>query len=124
MAHSEQYERGLRHLRQAFPDIEERLSDVIPHGELGRRTVEWIYADLHGRPQLGFRDRELVTITVLTTLGGCEDLLADHVELGRKAGLSAEEILEAILQCAAYAGIPRAIQASRRAVRTLHDQGA
>lgn len=113
------YDLGKARLRAVLPDADDRMAKLIPHPDLERYIVEWVYGDLHDRTELSARDRELVTITVLATLGGCDDLLAGHVDFGRRAGLRPQEILEAILQCAAYAGIPRAIKASQAARRVL-----
>jgi 4-carboxymuconolactone decarboxylase len=116
------YELGLQRLRDALPDADAQLARNIPHPDLARFTIRTVYGELHARPTLTARDRELITLTVLATLGGCEQLLAGHVILARRCGLTREEILEAFLQCAAYAGVPRAIQATRCAVRVLDAQ--
>ncbi|MGW7514493.1 carboxymuconolactone decarboxylase family protein [Streptomyces sp. NPDC054796] len=116
---SELYEAGMARLRTVLPDADERVAQAIPHADLARYTVESVYGTLHSRPALGPRDRELITVCVLTTLGGCDELLAGHVEQAYAAGLAPEEILETILQCGAYAGVPRAIQASRQAMKVL-----
>ncbi|MGC4769002.1 hypothetical protein ACLQ25_08450 [Micromonospora sp. DT44] len=74
MAGDEQYERGLEALRQADggagQKLLEALADVSP--ELSRRSVAWSYGDLYVRPQLARRDRELLTLGILTGLGDAD----------------------------------------------------
>lgn len=57
---------------------------------------------------LAWRERSLVVITCLATLGGAEDRLASHLRWGLRNGLTVTEIDEALRVLAAYAGYPRA----------------
>lgn len=85
------------------------LSDVCP--ALGDHIVSSVYGDLHQRSELDPAERELITLTTLVTLGGCERELRLHAEVGLAAGLSPARIVEAMLHVAAYAGVPRALNA-------------
>ena len=58
------------------------------------------------------RSRQLVTIGVLTALGGCEPQLRIHIGAALNVGLTREEIVEAILHASVYAGFPRALNAT------------
>uniref|UniRef100_UPI002FDB88A2 carboxymuconolactone decarboxylase family protein n=1 Tax=Dyella sp. TaxID=1869338 RepID=UPI002FDB88A2 len=108
-------ERGNALFRQLAPDVAQHLEQVFQHHpDLLQLGVEYVYGTLHARPQLNTRDREIVSIAVITTLGGCDEPLAAHVKLGLGAGLSEQEIREVVLQCSAYAGFPRAISAMRK----------
>lgn len=108
-------ERGTVLFRTLAPDVAQHLEVLFQrHPDLLHLGVEYVYGTLHARPQLNARDREIVSIAVITALGGCEEPLAAHVKLGLGAGLSKEEIREIVLQCSAYAGFPRAISAMRK----------
>jgi len=87
-------------------------------GALGSYAVDYVMGDLWSRPQLAPRDRSLVVIAVLASMGSTEELAA-HVEIGLNHGLSREEIDEIVLQVAAYAGYPMAMAASRVVERTF-----
>jgi 4-carboxymuconolactone decarboxylase len=87
-------------------------------GALGSHAVDYVMGDLWSRPQLAPRDRSLVVIAVLASMGSTEELGA-HVEIGLNHGLSREEIDEVVLQVAAYAGYPMAMAASRVVERTF-----
>jgi 4-carboxymuconolactone decarboxylase len=83
------------------------LADVAP--ELGRFIVEFAYGEVHSRPGLDHRQRSLVAISVLSGIGGCDAALTLHLHGALNVGLRPEEIVEAVTQCAVYAGFPRAL---------------
>jgi 4-carboxymuconolactone decarboxylase len=85
---------------------------VRRHGALGSFAMDYVLGDLWCRPQLSRRDRSLIVITYLATLGSTEELAA-HVRNGLNHGLSRSEIEEIVLQVAAYAGYPTALPAAR-----------
>ena len=70
------------------------------------------FGDVYSRPGLEPRSRQLVTIGVLTALGGCEPQLRIHIGAALNVGLTREEIIEAILHASVYAGFPRALNAT------------
>jgi 4-carboxymuconolactone decarboxylase len=107
---SERRERGLARLAELGdePGGEEFLARI---GDLGDWVVDFVFGDVHSRPGLGARERELVSVAVLTTLGGAEPQVRAHVRALRALDVSFAEIEEAILQTAPYAGFPRAINA-------------
>jgi 4-carboxymuconolactone decarboxylase len=73
--------------------------------------VEWCFGEVHTRPGLDARERELVILACLVTLGGCEPQVAAHIQALRALEVPFGEIEEAILQTTPYAGVPRAINA-------------
>ena len=50
--------------------VVESLNDISP--ELGHQIVAWAFGDMYSRPGLPPRDSQLVTLGMLTALGGCE----------------------------------------------------
>jgi 4-carboxymuconolactone decarboxylase len=87
-------------------------------GALGSFAVDYVMGDLWSRPQLAPRDRSLVVIAVLASMGSQEELAA-HVRIGLNHGLAREEVDEVVLQVAGYAGYPMAMAASRVVERTF-----
>jgi 4-carboxymuconolactone decarboxylase len=73
--------------------------------------VEWTFGEVHTRPGLSARDREMVILACLVTLGGCEPQVAAHIQALRAIEVGFDEIEETILQTTPYAGVPRAINA-------------
>ncbi|ENH5012769.1 carboxymuconolactone decarboxylase family protein [Klebsiella pneumoniae] len=66
--------------------------------------------------------REIATIAALTALGNAEPQLKVHIAAGLNVGLTQEEITEAIMQMAVYAGFPAALNGlfAARAVFAAH----
>lgn len=72
--------------------------------------TRYAWGDVWSRPGLTRRDRSIVTLAALVTLGA-EHEIAMHVRAARRNGLSADEIGEVLLHTALYAGLPRANRA-------------
>ena len=101
-------QRGLARLAELDdePGGEKFLANL---GDLGDYTVDFAFGDVHCREGLSVRDRELVILAVLTSLGGLDPQVRAHVRAARAAGASDREIEETIIQTTPYAGFPRAI---------------
>lgn len=125
MNREQQYEHGLTVLRQidgqAGQNVVDSLADVSP--ELAHQVVAWAFGEMYSRPGLAPRDRQLVTLGVLTALGGCEPQLGVHVNAALNVGLTPAEITEALLHAAVYCGMPRALNATFAAKRVFADRG-
>jgi 4-carboxymuconolactone decarboxylase len=84
------------------------FADVAP--VLGR-SVGTAFGTIISRPDLDLRTRELTTVAVLATLGGCEPQVAFHVGAALRAGATGQEVVEVLTQVSVYAGVPRALNA-------------
>lgn len=73
---------------------------------------------LWSRPNWNKRERSIVTIALLAALGH-EDEVAMHVRATANTGATEEDICEALMHVAIYAGVPAANTAFRIAKRTL-----
>jgi len=107
------FERGLCRLREidgsAGEAVVESLRDIAP--DLGRYIIEFGFGDIYSRPGLTLPQRELVTIAALAALGNARPQLKVHIHAACNVGLSREEIVEALIQVAVYAGFPAALNA-------------
>ena len=97
------------------PGCEEFLARM---GDMGDWLVDFVFCDVHSRPELGARERELIILAALTTLGSSDPQVRAHVRALRAIDVPFAEIEEAILQTAPYAGFPRAINA----LKVLRDE--
>ena len=79
-------------------------------GEFMQILQGYIFGDVCYTGSLDNRLRELVTVTVLTTLSTLPQLKA-HVQASLNAGCAPVEIREAIYQCAAFIGFPKTLNA-------------
>ncbi|WP_454729623.1 carboxymuconolactone decarboxylase family protein [Cellulosimicrobium protaetiae] len=101
--------------------LAEALADVSP--ELEHQISAWAYGEIYARPHLEPRDRQLVTLGMLSALGGCEPQLEIHVRTALDVGLEPAEIVEALLQSAVYCGFPRALNATAVAKQVFAERG-
>ena len=75
---------------------------------------EHAWGGVWNREGLDRKTRSLITLAALTALK-CPQELKGHVRGALNNGCSVEEIREALLHCAVYAGVPAAIDAFRAA---------
>ena len=68
--------------------------------------------------ELSLRDRSVVVVTALITLGGVEDRLRGHVRWAIQHGVSPDELEAIVALLAVYIGYPRASTASD----VVHDE--
>ncbi|PZQ89783.1 MAG: 4-carboxymuconolactone decarboxylase [Leifsonia xyli] len=97
------------------------LGDISP--ELGHQVVAWGFGEIYSRPGLEPRDRQLVTLGMLTALGGCEPQLDVHINAALNVGLTPPQIIEALLHTSVYCGFPRALNATFTAKRVFAERG-
>ncbi len=87
--------------------VVDSLRDIAP--DFARYLIEFPFGDIYAGPGLDLRSREIATIAALTALGNAEPQLKVHIAAGLNVGLTQEEITEAIMQMAVYAGFPAAL---------------
>ncbi|GAA4188233.1 hypothetical protein GCM10022288_14430 [Gryllotalpicola kribbensis] len=78
--------------------------------KLAELTDEVLFGDVWARPALTRRDRSLVTVASLVTSSSTEQLVS-HLRLAKQNGLTEDELKEAIIHLAFYAGWPKAMSA-------------
>ncbi|MFF0622599.1 carboxymuconolactone decarboxylase family protein [Streptomyces sp. NPDC004296] len=125
MNREERYEYGMKVLEQVDGEAGQRIVDSLADTspELGHQVVAWAFGDMYARPELAQRERQLVTLGVLTALGGCEIELDVHINAALNVGLTTTEISEALLHSAVYCGMPRAINATLVAKKVFGERG-
>jgi 4-carboxymuconolactone decarboxylase len=79
-------------------------------GDVGVTAYRWAFGEIWSRPQLTRRDRSIVVISILVSLGATAEL-AVHAPAGVRHGLSRIEVEEVVNHLSLYAGIPRAVEA-------------
>ncbi|SER98415.1 4-carboxymuconolactone decarboxylase [Propionibacterium cyclohexanicum] len=106
---------------EAGTNVIDALEDISP--ELAHQVVAWGFGEIYSRPGLEPRDRQLVTLGVLTALGGCEPQLDVHINAALNVGLTPQQIIEALLHSAVYCGFPRALNATFTAKKVFAERG-
>lgn len=116
---SNRYRQGMATRRAVLGDAhvdraEARMTDFDrPFQEL---ITEAAWGHVWSRPSWSKRERSIVTIALLAALGHDEEL-AMHVRATANTGASRDDICEALLHVAIYAGVP----AANRAIRIAKD---
>ena len=92
--------------------------------DFDREFQRWItstaWGAIWGRTELSLRDRSLITITQLASLGNLEEL-ALHLRATKNTGLSKSDGKEALMQVGVYSGAPAANAAFRVAKKVFEE---
>jgi 4-carboxymuconolactone decarboxylase len=83
--------------------------------------TRYAWGDIWSRPGLDRRTRSCLTLAILAAMGHDEEL-AMHVRAALRNGVTTNEIKEALLHVAVYAGVPAANRAFKTAQQALADQ--
>lgn len=76
--------------------------------DYSRYLVEAAFADVYGRPGLDQRQREVVNVIALTSLGGLDGQLERHIAAALDLGTPAETLVETIFHLTLIIGHPKA----------------
>ncbi|HVA33718.1 MAG TPA: carboxymuconolactone decarboxylase family protein [Candidatus Baltobacteraceae bacterium] len=106
-------QRGERLLRLVDGDkvadnLLREYENVAP--DFTRYLVEFAFGEIYARDG-DLRQKELIAIASLATMGGCDRQLETHVHGAFNVGLSEAEIVEAVMTLIPYVGFPRALNA-------------
>jgi 4-carboxymuconolactone decarboxylase len=92
------------------------LGDFAP--ALVGYTDDVLFGDVWKRTELTAKERSLVTVAALTTMGNTDQLVF-HLDLAKQNGNTEDELIEAITHLAFYAGWPKAMAAMTVAKRVF-----
>ena len=117
------YELGL-HVRCDVLGSDYVDAALVNSNDLDEEFQRWItvtaWGAIWGRSTLTRRDRSLITITQLASLGHLEEL-ALHLRATVSTGLSREDIKEVLMQVGVYSGVPAANSAFRVAKQVFNE---
>ena len=94
-------------------DFDAAFQQLITEGAWGR---------VWARDTISLRERSMLTIALLAALGNDEEV-AMHLRACANTGASPDDVMEALLHVAVYAGVPRANRAIRIAREVYADMG-
>lgn len=123
---SERYRQGMATRRDVLGDAHvDRAAAAStefdrPFQEL---ITEAAWGHVWSRPTLTKRERSIVTIALLAALGQ-DDEVAMHVRATANTGATREDICEALLHVAIYAGVPAANHAIKIAKQAFEQMDA
>lgn len=87
--------------------VEGHLGDIAP--DLVTYVLEVVFGDIYQSKVLDARTRQIVTVSVLATLGTAPNQLRTHLGGALRSGVSRKELVEIMTQLVPYAGIASAI---------------
>ncbi|SEB17053.1 carboxymuconolactone decarboxylase family protein [Paraburkholderia sartisoli] len=105
----------------SHPSIVDALGDIAP--DLADLTISFAYGQVYSRPGLDLRQRQLVTVAALASMGGAEPQLKFHIAGALNAGGSPEEVVELMMHLAVYAGFPAALNGVFAAKAVFGEKG-
>ena len=123
---SDRFDAGMRVRRAVLGDehVDRAVANQTPFDAPFQRFItEVAWGSVWARDGLDTRTRSLITIALLAALGRREELEL-HLRATRNTGTTPEEIREALLHVAVYAGIPAANSAFALARSILATDGA
>jgi 4-carboxymuconolactone decarboxylase len=130
MSGTDKYEAGFRKLEEIVGTTTaeaalKAFDDLDP--DIGRYLAESIYGDLYQRPGVDLKTRQLCTVAALTCMASFKPHLKTHIAGALNVGATQAEVIEVILQMAAYAGFPAAttgLAAAREVFEKRGDKSA
>ena len=111
----DRYELGLAVRREVLGEAHvERATKAITSfdADFQRFITEGAWGSVWSRPQFTRRERSIVTLALLAALGHHEEV-ALHVRATENTGASPQDVAEAMLHVAVYAGVPAANHANK-----------
>ena len=120
MTDDTRYEQGLAVRRAVLGEAHVARASAGVTGfdaDFQRFITEGAWGSVWSRPQLTRRERSLVTLALLAALGHHEEV-ALHVRATANTGATPEDVAEAMLHVAVYAGVPAANSAIKVAKQT------
>ncbi|MBX4868250.1 MULTISPECIES: 4-carboxymuconolactone decarboxylase [Rhizobium] len=123
---SERYRQGMATRRAVLGDAHvdrAAASETAFDRPFQELITEAAWGHVWSRPALTKRERSIVTIALLAALGQDEEV-AMHVRATANTGASREDICEALLHVAIYAGVPAANHAIRIAKQAFAQMDA
>ncbi len=123
MADDSRYERGMAVRRRVLGDRhvdEVSARSTALDDDFQTFITESAWGSVWARPGLTLRERSMVTLALLAALGHDEEV-AMHVRATANTGASRDDIMEALLHVAIYAGVPRANHAIKIVKQTFDE---
>jgi 4-carboxymuconolactone decarboxylase len=109
------YQKGLELQKSIFGDMIDKMYQESPANQL--HIQQYLSANCFGdyvtRKGLDIKTRELLTFSMLLSLGGCEPQLKGHIQGNLNVGNDKEILLSTVTQLLPYIGYPRTLNAIR-----------
>ncbi len=107
------FEDGLKVQKSIFGEVIDQMHQNAPENQkhIQNYLSAFCFGDVYTRKCLDLKTRELLTLCILSALGGCESQVKSHVFGNLKVGNDKTTMLVAITHCLPYMGFPRTLNA-------------
>lgn len=122
----ERFDKGMKTRRQVLGDahVDKAEAAKTPLDEAFQTFIaEGAWGSVWSRPHFTHRERSIVTLSLLAALGNFEEV-AMHTRATANTGATKEDLIEAMLHVAVYAGVPKANQAIKIIKQTYAEMEA
>ena len=109
------FEKGLAISKSIFGHMIDDMYEQSPENQIHIQNYlsANCFGDYYTRTGLDIKMRELLTFSMLLSLGGCEQQLRGHIQGNLNVGNDKEVLLSTVTQLLPYVGYPRALNAIR-----------
>ncbi len=109
----DRFEKGLMLSKSIFGDRIDRMYEQSPENQIHIQKFlsANCFGDYQTRSGLDVRTRELLTFSILLSLGGCEPQLKGHIQGNINVGNDQAFLLAVVTQLLPFIGYPRALNA-------------
>lgn len=109
------FEKGLTLSKSVFGKMIDEMYEQSPENQrhLQKYLSANCFGDYYTRTGLDMKMRELLTFSMLLSLGGCEPQLKGHIQGNVNIGNDKETLLSVVTQLLPYIGYPRSLNAVR-----------
>lgn len=122
---SDRFDAGMKIRRKVLGDahVDASTANQDDFDEAFQTLItEAAWGNVWARDTLPLRERSMLTIALLAACGNFDEI-AMHIRATANTGASPEDVMEALLHVAVYAGVPRANRAIRIARQTYSEMG-
>lgn len=106
-------DKGLAVQVKIFGDIIAKMREAAPQNQkhIQEYLSAFCFGDFYTRGGLDLKTRELLTLCIVSSLGGAEGQVKAHVQGNLNVGNDKETLITAITHCLPYMGFPRTLNA-------------
>lgn len=107
------FDEGLKVQKSIFGDVIDQMHKNAPDNQkhIQQYLSSFCFGDIYTRGGIDLKTRELLTLCVLSALGGCEGQVKAHILGNLRVGNDKGTLIAAITHCLPYMGFPRTLNA-------------
>jgi 4-carboxymuconolactone decarboxylase len=107
------FDEGLKVRAEIFGD---GMYQSVQNAPLVQKHIQeylcsFCFGDFYTRSGLDLKTREILTLCIVSALGGCESQVKVHVQGNVNVGNDKDTLIAALIQCLPYMGFPRTVNA-------------